>query len=235
MKILIILTSTRQIPGSDRRTGTWLEELAAPYYTFMDAGARVTLASIVGGPAPIDPTSESAASQTESTRRFLSDPVAQKALANTITLASVDPDEYDAVFYSGGLGPVFDLADNQKSISLIEAFERAKKPIAAVCHGVAVLRRACNADGTPLIKGRAVSGFSNSEERVVNGTGLLPWLVEDEMRRLGGEYSRAPDWRPHVAVDGNLITGQNPASSAEAAQKVLHALRKERASLGFSG
>ena len=225
MKILMVLSSTSKVPDSERKTGTWLEELAAPYYAFKDAGAQVTLGSVIGGPAPIDPTSESAASQTEATRRFLADPAAQKALANTVTLASIDPDEYEAVFYSGGLGPVFDLTDNQKSISLIEAMERAGKPIAAVCHGVAALRRARTPDGAPLIKGRAVSGFSNSEERSANGTGLVPWFIEDEMRRLGGEYSSGADWSPHVVVDGNLITGQNPASSAGAAEKLLSALK----------
>ena len=225
MKVLIVLTSASKVPGSDRRTGTWLEELAAPYYTFQDAGAKITLASVAGGAAPIDPTSESAAAQTDATRRFLADAAAQNALANTVTLASVDPDDYDAVFYSGGLGPVFDLTDNQKSIAIIEAMEQAKKPIAAVCHGVAVLRGARKPSGAPLIEGRAVSGFSNSEELAVNGTSLVPWFIEDEMRRLGGQYSRAADWSAHVVVDGNLITGQNPASSAGAAQKVLDALQ----------
>jgi putative intracellular protease/amidase len=225
MKILIVLTSTSKVPGSDRKTGTWLEELAAPYYTFTDAGAQVTLASVTGGVAPIDPTSESAAAQTDFTHRFLADGVAQKALANTVALASVNPDDYDAVFYCGGLGPVFDLTDNQKSITLIEAMERANKPIAAVCHGVAALRRAHRPDGAPLIEGRAVSGFSNSEELAANGASLVPWYIEDEMRRLGGKYSCAADWSPHVVVDRNLITGQNPASSAGAAEKVLNALR----------
>jgi putative intracellular protease/amidase len=225
MKVLIVLTSASKVPGSDHRTGTWLEELAAPYFTFQDAGAKVTLASVIGGAAPIDPTSEAAAAQTDATRRFLADAAAQEALANTVTLASVDPDDYDAVFYSGGLGPVFDLTDNQKSISIIEAMDHAKKPIAAVCHGVAALRGARKASGAPLIEGRAVSGFSNSEELAVNGASLVPWFIEDEMRRLGGQYSRAADWSAHVVVDGNLITGQNPASSAEAAQKVLNALK----------
>ena len=225
MKILIVLSSAGTVPGSDRRTGTWLEELATPYYTFQDAGAQVTLASVAGGVAPIDPTSESDAAQTDATRRFRADPAAQKALANTVPLASINPDDYDAAFYSGGLGPVFDLTDNEESICLLEAMERAKKPIAAVCHGVAVLRRARKVNGTPLIEGRAVSGFSNSEELAVNGTGLVPWFIEDELRRLGGRYSRAADWSPHVVVDGNLITGQNPASSAETAQRVLDALK----------
>jgi putative intracellular protease/amidase len=185
----------------------------------------MTLASVAGGAAPLDPTSESTAAQTEETRRFIGDPVAQKALANTVTLASVNPDDYDGVFYSGGLGPVFDLTDNHKSIAIIEAMERARKPIAAVCHGVAALRNARKANGAPLIEGRAVSGFSNSEELAVNGTGLVPWFIEDELRRLGGQYSCAADWNPHVVVDGNLITGQNPASSAGAAREVLNALK----------
>jgi putative intracellular protease/amidase len=225
MRILIVLTSAGKVPGSDRKTGTWLEELAAPYYTFLDAGAQMTLASVAGGAAPLDPTSESTAAQTEETRRFIADPVAQKALANTVTLASVNPDDYDGVFYSGGLGPVFDLTGNQKSIAIIEAMERARKPIAAVCHGVAALRNARKANGAPLIEGRAVSGFSNSEELAANGPGLVPWFIEDELRRLGGQYSCAADWNPHVVVDGNLITGQNPASSAGAAREVLNALK----------
>jgi putative intracellular protease/amidase len=224
LKILIVLTSVSAVPGSDHRTGTWFEELAAPYYTFQDGGANVTLASVNGGAAPIDPLSESAAAQTDHTRRFRADPAALEALANTVTLASISPDDYDAVFYSGGLGPVFDLSDDGKSISIIEAMERAKKPIAAVCHGVAALRNARKAGGAPLIEGRAVSGFSNSEELAVNGARLVPWFIEDELRRLGGRYSRAADWSPHVVADGNLITGQNPASSAEAARKVLNAL-----------
>jgi putative intracellular protease/amidase len=223
-KILILLTSTGTLPGTDRKIGTWLEELAAPYYTFTDAGAQVTLASVAGGPAPFDPLSESEDAHTPATRRFLSDPVAQNAAANTLALAGINPDEYDGVFFSGGLGPVFDLADHQKSIALIEAFDRATKPIAAVCHGVAALRRARTPDGAPLIKNRAVTGFSNSEELAANGPGLVPWLIEDEMRRLGGKYSCAADSSPHVVVDRNLITGQNPASSEGTAQKVLDAL-----------
>lgn len=225
MRILIVLSSTGRIPGSDRRTGTWLEELAAPYYVFKDAGAQVTLASVAGGPAPIDPTSESPASQTEATHRFIADPIAQRALADTVALTSIVPNQYDAVFYSGGLGPVFDLTDNRKSIALIEAMQRANKPIAAVCHGVAALRRANTAEGASLISGRTVSGFSNSEERAANGAGLVPWTIEDEIRRLGGKYSCGADWSAHVVVDGNLITGQNPASSVGAAREVLSALQ----------
>jgi putative intracellular protease/amidase len=224
MQILIVLTSVACVPGTDHETGTWLEELAAPYYVFQDAGAKVTLASVSGGAGPIDPLSESAAAQTDATRRFLADPVACRSLANTVPLSGIDPADYDGVFYCGGLGPVFDLTDDLISIALIEAMDRANKPIAAVCHGLAALRKPRKADGAPLIAGRAVTAFSNTEELSVNGPHLVPWFVEDEMRRLGGHYSRAADWSAHVVVDGNLITGQNPASSIDCARKVLNAL-----------
>jgi putative intracellular protease/amidase len=225
MKMLIVLTSVSCVPGTDHATGTWFEELAAPYYVFRDAGATVTLASVQGGPGPLDPLSESAAAQTAETRRFLADPMARAALGQTVTLASIDPADYAGVFYCGGLGPVFDVTDDSKSISLIEVMDRASKPIAAVCHGVAALRKPRNADGTPLVQGRAVTAFSNTEELSVNGPDLVPYFVEDEMRRLGGRFSRAPDWSAHVVVDGNLITGQNPSSSIGCAHEVLNALR----------
>jgi|SRR5882757_4377511 len=225
MNILIVLTSVNCVPGTDHRTGAWLEELAAPYYVFADAGADVTLASTNGGMAPLDPLSESAAAQTDATHRFLADADAREALANTLPLAVIDPDDYDGVFYCGGLGPVFDLTDSEKSLSIIESMDRTNKPVAAVCHGVAVLRNARTAAGGPLVAGRAVTAFSNSEELAVNGPDLVPWLVENEMRRLGARYSCAADWNAHVVVDGNLITGQNPASSTGTAQEVLIALR----------
>lgn len=225
MQILIVLTSVDCVPGTDHKTGTWLEELAGPYYVFLDAGAKVTLASLAGGAAPLDPLSESAAAQTDYTRRFLADPAAREALANTVALARIDADDCDAVFYCGGLGPVFDLTDSPASLSLIESMARANKPIAAVCHGVAVLRNARTPSGKPLIDGRAVTAFSNSEELSVNGPDLVPYFVEDEVRRLGGRYSRAADWAAHVVVDERLITGQNPASSVGCAQAVLNALR----------
>jgi putative intracellular protease/amidase len=224
MQILIVLTSVDCVPGTAHATGTWLEELAAPYYVFQDAGAKVTLASLRGGAGPLDPLSMSEAAQTQDTRRFLSDPVARQALANTVRLAGVDPADYDAVFYCGGLGPVFDLTDDPISIAVIEAMDRKNKPIAAVCHGLAALLKPRKADGAPLIAGRTVTAFSNSEELSVNGPELVPWFVEDEMRRLGGHYSRASDWSAHVVVDGNLITGQNPASSIGCAREVLNAL-----------
>jgi len=225
MQILIVLTSVDRVPGTDHMTGTWLEEFAAPYFVFLDAGAKVTLASVNGGAAPLDPLSQSAAAQTPATRRLSADPVAGRALAHTQRLTGIDPAEFDAVFYCGGLGPVFDLTDDPVSIALIEAMDRANKPIAAVCHGLAALRKPRRANGAPLVAGRAVTGFSNSEELSVNGPDLVPWFVEDEMRRLGGHYSRAADWSAHVVVDGNLITGQNPASSTGCAQEVLNALQ----------
>jgi putative cofactor-binding repeat protein len=225
MKMLIVLTSVSCVPGTNHKTGTWLEELAAPYYVFMDSGAKVTLASVQGGAGPLDPLSESVAAQTAETRRFLADPVARAALENTVTLASIDPADYAGVFYCGGLGPVFDVTDDTNCIALIELMDRANKPVAAVCHGVAALRKPRRADGAPLVQGRAVTAFSNTEELSVNGPDLVPYFVEDEMRRLGGRYSRAADWSAHVVVDGNLITGQNPSSSIGCAQEMLNALR----------
>jgi putative intracellular protease/amidase len=225
MNILMILSSCAQIPGGDRKTGTWLEELAAPYYAFRKAGAHVTLASPMGGAAPIDPASLDSGFQSEATQRFAADAEAQAALADTRALASIEADSYDAVFYSGGLGPVFDLAQDAMSAALIEAFDRTGKPIAAVCHGVAALRQAKAADDQPLVRGRNVTGFSNSEEQAAHGTGVVPFLVEDELKRLGGRYSSSADWSVHVVSDGKLITGQNPASSENAAERLLEALR----------
>lgn len=225
MKILIVLSSCGQVPGSERKTGTWLEEFAAPYYAFADTGATVTVASPAGGAAPIDPASEAESAQSDATRRYTADPAAQQVLSNTVKLAEIDPAAFDAVFYSGGLGPVFDLADHPASIALIEALYAAKRPLAAVCHGVAALRSARKPDGSPLVNGHAVTGFSNSEEHAAHGADIVPFLVEDELRRLGGRYSSAADWHAHVVVDGGLITGQNPASSEAAAHQVLAALR----------
>jgi len=224
MKILIVLSSCDRVPGSERQTGTWFEELAGPYYAFLDGGAEVTLASVNGGPAPIDPDSEADFAQTDATRRFTADPQAQHALSNTVKLSSLQRDAYDAMFYSGGLGPVFDLTDDKTSIEFIETMVRADRPVAAVCHGLAALRLAVTAEGTSLLKGRSVTGFSNSEENAAHGVGVVPFLIEDELRRLGGNYSSAADWNPHVVVDGKLITGQNPASSVPAAQRLLEML-----------
>jgi putative intracellular protease/amidase len=228
VNILIVLSSCARIPGTERRTGTWLEELAAPYYIFRDAGARVDLASVAGGAAPLDPTSLEPAFQTDATRRFAADTEAQRALAATLALSTIHPGSNEAVFYSGGLGPVFDLSEDRISIDLIEAMDRTGRPIAAVCHAPAVLRNVRDPRGAPLVKGRAVTGFSNSEELAANGPGIVPFLVEDELRRLGGAYSSAPDGEPHVVTDGTLITGQNPASSAGAALAVLDLLDSAR-------
>ncbi len=225
MRILIVVSSTVQVPHTDHRTGTWLEEFAAPYYAFIDAGAEVTVASPQGGAAPIDPTSQKEEAQTESTRRFRADESAQCVFGNTVKLSGLQAHDYDAVFFSGGLGPVFDLTDDPTSIMLIEAMDRDSKPVASVCHGVAVLRHARKADGSALVQNRAVTGFSNTEEHAVHNIGLVPFLIEDEMRRLGGHYSKAPDGEAHIAVDGHLITGQNPASSIPVALEVLRLIR----------
>jgi putative intracellular protease/amidase len=221
LKILIVLSSVDRIAGTERKTGTWYEELAAPYYVFKDAGAEVTVASPAGGLAPLDPLGTSAPAQTAATRRFDADPEAQSALANTVPLARIRAGDFDAVFYPGGLGPVFDLSKDLESIALIEQTLDAGKPVGAVCHGLAALREARDRSGTSVISGRSVSGFSNSEEGSVNGDLCLPFKIEDDLKRLGGKYTRAADWQPHVALDGNLVTGQNPASSAGAARHIL--------------
>lgn len=227
MKILMVLTSHDQLGNTGKKTGFWLEEFAAPYYAFKDAGADITLASPKGGQPPLDPKSDDPASQTEATRRFKEDPAAQSALANTINLSDVAPDEFDAVFYPGGHGPLWDLSENKHSVRLLETMYAAGKPVAAVCHGPGVLRHAKAADGTPLVKGKRVTGFTNTEEAAVQLTEIVPFLVEDALTGNGGQYSKAADWNPYVVVDGNLITGQNPASSEPAAKAVLDMLRKK--------
>ncbi|MCI2263224.1 type 1 glutamine amidotransferase domain-containing protein [Xanthomonas indica] len=225
MKILMVLTSHDRLGDTGHKTGFWLEEFAAPYYTFKDAGAELALASPKGGQPPLDPKSDAPDAQTEATRRFKDDPAAQQQLASTQTLASVRMDDYDALFYPGGHGPLWDLAEDRDSIALIEAFARAGKPIGFVCHAPGVLRRVAAADGTPLVKGRRVTGFTNGEEAAVGLTDVVPFLVEDELRRLGGDYSKGADWGVHVVEDGRLVTGQNPASSEAAAEALLGLLR----------
>lgn len=224
MKVLIVLTSHDQLGDTGEKTGFWLEELAAPYYVFRDAGADVTLASPKGGQPPLDPKSASADSQTEATRRFEADAEAKAALADTRRLADVQIEDYEAVFYPGGHGPLWDLASDANSIALIEAAVAAGKPVGAVCHAPAVLRSVKAADGTPLVKGKKVTGFTNSEEAAVGLTDIVPFLVEDMLVANGGVYSRGADWAPHVESDGLLVTGQNPASSAPAAQALLELL-----------
>ena len=226
MNILMVLTSHDQLGNTGHKTGFWLEEFAAPYYVFEDAGATLTLASPLGGQPPLDPKSDDPSAQTEATTRFKQDPTAQQALAHTVKLDTVDAAGFDAVFYPGGHGPLWDLAENKKSISLIETMYAAGKPVAAVCHAPGVLRHAKAADGTPLVKGKSVAGFTNTEEEAVQLTNVVPFLVEDMLKNNGGEYSKGADWQPYVVTAGNLITGQNPASSELAAKELLKMLAK---------
>lgn len=221
MKILMVLTSHSELGNTGEKTGFWLEEFAAPYYTFVDAGADVVLASPAGGQPPLDPKSDLPDFQTELTHRFKADPAAQQALATTVKLDTVDQKDFDAVFYPGGHGPLWDLSTSPVSIKLIESFERAGKPVSFVCHAPAVLRHVTAANGEPLIKGRRVAGFTNGEEAGVALTDVVPFLIEDEFIRLGARYEKGPDWAPHVVEDGNLITGQNPASSEGVAKALL--------------
>ncbi len=224
MKILMVVTSHDKLGDTGKKTGFWLEEFAAPWYVFRDAGADVTIASPAGGQPPLDPVSDTPEGQTDATHRFKADPAAQQALANTVRLADVDAQDFDAVFYPGGHGPMWDLAEDPQSITLIEAFAAAGKPIAAVCHAPGVLRHATIA-GRPLVEGRHVTGFANSEEEAVGLTDIVPFLVEDELQRLGGRYQKVSDWQSLAVTDGKLITGQNPASSAAAAAALLELLQ----------
>ena len=225
MKILMVLTSHDQLGDTGKKTGFWLEEFAAPYYAFMDAGASVTLVSPKGGQPPLDPKSDGPDAQTDATRRFKSDPAAQQALARTGRLSEVSSDGFDAVFYPGGHGPLWDLADSQESIALIESMAAAGKIVCAVCHAPGVLRHAKAANGAPLVQGKNVTGFTNTEEAAVQLTDIVPFLVEDMLVKNGAHYAKGADWQPFVVADGTLITGQNPASSAPAALAVLRQLQ----------
>jgi putative intracellular protease/amidase len=220
MKILMVLTSHDTLGNTGRKTGFWLEEFAAPYYTFRDAGAEVTLASPKGGRPPLDPKSDTPEGQTDFTRRFKNDPAAQAALADTRMLSDVKAVDYDTVFYPGGHGPMWDLAEDRQSIALIEAFYNSGKPVAAVCHAPGVLRHV-TVGGRPIVQGKRVTGFTNSEEAAVELTNVVPFLVEDELKHLGGRYEKAADWASFVITDGNLVTGQNPASSEAGARALL--------------
>jgi putative intracellular protease/amidase len=224
MKILIVLTSHDRLGDTGKKTGFWLEELAAPYYVFRDAGADITLASPLGGQPPLDPKSDEPDAQTEDTRRFRADRAALQALATTKKLASVRAGDFDAVFYPGGHGPLWDLAESAESKAVIESTLAAGKPVAAVCHAPGVLRQVKAPDGSAVVKGKRVTGFANSEEEAVGLTQVVPFLVEDMLKSAGGHYSQGADWQPHVVTDGLLITGQNPASSAAAAQALLQAV-----------
>jgi putative intracellular protease/amidase len=226
MKVLIVLTSHDRLGDTGRKTGFWLEELAAPYYVFKDAGVDITLASPKGGQPPLDPKSNEPDFQTDDTRRFNRDIKALAALANTAKLSEVSSGDYDAVFYPGGHGPLWDLAEDRHSISLIEQTYVAGKPLALVCHAPGVLRHVKGTDGKPLVGGKAVTGFTNSEEAAVQLTDVVPFLVEDVLKQTGGTFSAAKDWESHVVQDGLLITGQNPASSTEAARLLIEAVNK---------
>jgi len=220
MKILMVLTSHDQLGNTGRRTGFWLEEFAAPYFVFRDAGAQLTLASPKGGQPPIDPKSDLPENQTPAMTRFKQDETAQKALAHTVKLSDMKSEDFDTIFYVGGHGPMWDLVDNAASIGLIESFYNSGKPVAAVCHSPGVLHRVMY-QGVPLVKGKRVTGFTNGEEEAVQLTTVVPFLVEEELKRLGGLYEKAADWESHAVIDGRLVTGQNPASSTAAARALL--------------
>ena len=221
MKILMVLTSHDILGESGKKTGFWLEEFAAPYYVFKDAGAEITLASPKGGRPPIDPASDTEGAQTEDTHRFGSDEAAQAKLANTAILSSVTADDFDAVFFPGGHGPLWDLSEDPDSIALIEAFAAQGRPIGAVCHAPAVFKHPKAGDGQPFVAGRKVTGFTNTEEDGVGLTDIVPFLLEDMLKSNGAQYHKGDDWAPFVVVDGLLVTGQNPASSEQSAQNLL--------------
>ena len=227
MKILMVLTSHDQLGNTGKKTGFWLEEFAAPYYAFKDAGAEVTLVSPKGGQPPLDPKSDEPDAQTAATRRFKADDAAQQALAHTGKLADVSAKAFDAVFYPGGHGPLWDLAQDANSIRLIEDMAAAGKPVVAVCHAPGVLREVKGANGKSFVDGKKVTGFTNSEEAAAKLTDVVPFLVEDMLVERGGEYSKGADYQPHVVTDGTLITGQNPASSEPAARALLRQLAEQ--------
>ena len=225
MRILIVLTSHDQLGNTGEKTGFWLEEFAAPYYRLLDAGAELTLASPAGGQPPLDPKSSAPDAQTEATRRFDTDRKTQSVLANTMKLADIKADNFDAVFYPGGHGPLWDLTEDRNSISLIESFVAANKPVAAVCHAPAVLIHVLDANGQALVKGKRVTGFSNSEEEAVKLSDIVPFLLEDKLIELGAVYEKTDDWYPLAVIEGKLITGQNPASSEAVADALLGLLQ----------
>lgn len=224
MKILMVLTSHDKLGDTGKKTGFWLEEFAAPYYVFKDAGADITLASPKGGQPPLDPTSDAEDAQTEATKRFKGDEAAQKELANTTVLSKVSAEGFDAIFYPGGHGPLWDLAEDADSKALIETFATSDRPIGAVCHAPAVFKHPKGPDGKSLVAGRTVTGFTNTEEAAVGLTDVVPFLVEDMLKSNGGAYEKGADWASFVVTDGKLVTGQNPASSEEAARKLLSLL-----------
>jgi putative intracellular protease/amidase len=225
MNVLIVLTSHDKLGDTGEKTGFWLEEFASPYYRLIDAGVQVTLASPRGGQPPLDPKSSQADFQTDATRRFEADSAAQQVLANTALLAEMKAEDFDAVFYPGGHGPLWDLHNDRGSIALIEDFVATDKPVAAVCHAPAALLKVRGKDGEPLVKGKRVTGFSNSEEAAVELTDVVPYLLEDQLVTLGGDFQKVEDWHPLVVIDGLLITGQNPASSEVVAEALIDAIK----------
>nr|WP_024967489.1 type 1 glutamine amidotransferase domain-containing protein [Pantoea sp. IMH] len=226
MKVLMVLTSHDRLGETGKKTGFWLEEFAAPWYVFRDAGINVVLASPAGGQPPLDPKSDEPDAQTSDTERFRRDVAAQQSLANTQQLEKIDSSHFDAVFYPGGHGPLWDLAEDRKSIELIENFYANGKPVGAVCHAPGVLRHAKKPDGTPLVAGKRVTGFTNSEEEAVGLTNVVPFLVEDALKSLGAQFEKTDDWGVFTLTDGHLVTGQNPASSAAAAEELLKLLHQ---------
>ena len=227
MKILMILTSHSELGETGLKTGFWLEEFAAPYYALKDAGAVITLASPRGNQPPVDPQSLEPANQTEATHRFDKDKELQQLLAHTTKISMLSADDFDAVFYPGGHGPMWDLTQDIHSIYLIKAFIKNKKPVAVVCHAPAVLLNITDDHSVPYVKGKKVTGFSNTEEAAVKLDKVVPFSLENELKKKGGIYSKKADWAPYVITDGLLITGQNPASSAEAAMQLLALMKKE--------
>jgi putative intracellular protease/amidase len=226
MKVLFVLTSHDKLGDTGKKTGFWIEEFAAPYYTLADAGVDITIASPKGGKPPIDPSSETPDAQTKATDRYYKDEDLQEKLSKSVKLSDIKAEDFDAVFYPGGHGPLWDLANDETSIQLIETFHKQDKPVALVCHAPAALAKVKGTDGEPLVKGKKVTGFTNSEEEAVQLTDVVPFLVEDKLKELGGNYSKAGDWEDYVLKDGLLITGQNPASSESAAEELLKMLKK---------
>ena len=225
MKILMVMTSHDKLGNTGKKTGFWLEEFAAPYYTFLDAGAVVTVASPEGGQPPLDPKSDTPEGQTDATKRFKKDPAAQSVLANTVKLANVRADDHDAIFFPGGHGPMWDMPDNPTSIALVEAFVKADKPVGAVCHAPVALVNVRGKDGKYLVEGKHVTGFTNAEEEAVGLSAVVPFLLEDRLKERGGIFSKAANWAPYVRVDGKLVTGQNPASSGPGAKEIIKLIR----------
>jgi putative intracellular protease/amidase len=230
MKILMVLTSHDKLGDTGKKTGFWLEEFAAPYYVLKDAGAEITLASPKGGQPPLDPKSDEPDAQTEASKRLKADDAAKAQLASTEVLADIDPGQFDAVFYPGGHGPLWDLAEDKTSKAIIENTLAADKPVALVCHAPAVLKNANAPDGGPLVKGRKVTGFTNAEEEAVGLTDVVPFLLEDVLKEQGAEFSEGGTFKPHVVTDGLLITGQNPPSSEPAAEALLKVLEERKVS-----